>query len=145
MRLYRKGEPAELTEGISAHWVDDRVYVKTPDGVFTGVAVQKGDSILVSFRGQTFEFDRTLKRQVVESTASGKLTAPMPGLIVEVLAQEGASLPKGAKLVILEAMKTQLPTVMPFDGRVVSVRVKAGEQVEQDALLVEVAPMETTR
>jgi len=106
--------------------------------------VLKGDAILVSFRGETFRFDRTPPRQGAETAdGSGTVTAPMPGMIVEVLAKPGLEFKRGAKLAVLEAMKTQLPITMPFDGRVESVAAQAGRQVEQDAVLLIVKPMET--
>lgn len=106
--------------------------VRTSEGTFSGVAVKSGDAVLVSYRGRTFKFERSPRRGPDAMVASGNLTAPMPGMIVEVLAKPGDKLPRGAKIAVLEAMKTQLPLVMPFDGVVDSVFVKAGQQLEQD-------------
>jgi biotin carboxyl carrier protein len=102
------------------------------------VAIRSGDAVLVSYRGQTFKFERTMRRTVDAAIGSGSLTAPMPGMIVEVLAAPGDHLARGAKIAVLEAMKTQLPLVMPFDGIVEKVFVQAGQQVEQDAAIAQV-------
>jgi biotin carboxyl carrier protein len=61
---------------------------------------------------------------------------------VEVLAKPGMELKRGAKLAVLEAMKTQLPLTMPFDGIVESILVEVGLQVDQDATVAIVKPME---
>jgi 3-methylcrotonyl-CoA carboxylase alpha subunit len=122
----------------------DRVVVHTSEGAFSGVAVTKGDSVFVSFRGRTFRFERTAPHTASDvAAASGTIKAPMPGMIVEVLAKPGLRLKRGAKLAVLEAMKTQMPLTMPFDGVVESVSVEVGKQVEQDATVALVKPMET--
>jgi acetyl/propionyl-CoA carboxylase alpha subunit len=113
--------------------LEDRVLVHTPEGTFSGLAVRSGDAILVSYRGRTFRFERHLRRDAEAAIGSGSITAPMPGMIVEVLAKPGDHLLRGAKIAVLEAMKTQLPLAMPFAGVVEQVFVKSGQQVEQDA------------
>jgi 3-methylcrotonyl-CoA carboxylase alpha subunit len=120
----------------------DRVLVRTTEGTFSGVAITQGDAVHVSFRGQTFKFERSPRRVADKPDGPGKVIAPMPGMIVEVLAKPGLSLKRGAKLAVLEAMKTQLPLTMPFDGIVESILVEAGGQVEQDATIAIVKPME---
>ncbi len=71
---------------------------------------------------------------------SGALTALMPGLIVEVPVQVGDTVAEGEVLVVQEAMKMQMPLRAPCAGRVIEVRVEAGAEVEQGALLVRLAP-----
>ena len=104
--------------------------------------MQQGDAIFVSFRGQTLKFARTAPRALDAADGPGKVIAPMPGMIVEVLAKPGMELKRGAKLAVLEAMKTQLPLTMPFDGIVESILVEVGLQVDQDATVAIVKPME---
>jgi acetyl/propionyl-CoA carboxylase alpha subunit len=61
----------------------------------------------------------------------------MPGLVRLVSVAEGASVSKGDRLVTMEAMKMELSLTAPRDGKVASVSVAAGEQVNEGALLVE--------
>lgn len=144
LRLFLNGEPVELAVDAPATRLGDRILVRTSEGTFSGVAVAKGDAIFVSFRGQTVKFERTAPRAIADGAGgSGKITAPMPGMIVEVLAESGMQLKRGAKLVVLEAMKTQLPLTMPFDGVVESILVEVGRQVEQDTAVAIVKPMES--
>jgi pyruvate carboxylase subunit B len=65
------------------------------------------------------------------------LTAPMPGLIVQVLVAEGAQVNAGDPLVVMEAMKMENQLLAASQGTVVSIRVQAGAAVEKGAVLVE--------
>lgn len=64
------------------------------------------------------------------------LKAPMPGLIVAVLIEEGQEAKKGQVLLILESMKMQNELKAPRDGVISRLRVKAGESVEQKQSLL---------
>jgi biotin carboxyl carrier protein len=71
------------------------------------------------------------------SGASEILTAPMPARVVQVLVQPGASVKKGDTIVLLEAMKMELPVRALADGTVRTVHCHDGELVDADAPLVE--------
>ena len=76
----------------------------------------------------------------VEETAAGAagavtVKAPMPGNILDVKVQAGASVKAGDVLVILEAMKMENEIVAPQDGTVASVNVAVGDMVEPGAVL----------
>ena len=66
------------------------------------------------------------------------LKAPMPGLVVAVLMEEGQEVKKGQVMLILESMKMQNELKAPRDGIMGRVRVKAGESVEQRQTLLSV-------
>lgn len=66
------------------------------------------------------------------------LRAPMPGLVVAVLVNEGQSVEKGEVLVVLESMKMQNELKSPKPGTVARVRVKGGDSVEQKQTLLSV-------
>ena len=72
--------------------------------------------------------------------AGGRLTAPMPGKIVAVLAQAGASVARGAPLLIMEAMKMEHTITAPADGMVEALRYGAGDQVAEGAQLLDFKP-----
>ncbi len=69
----------------------------------------------------------------VEST----ITAPMPGTVIRVLAQEGDHVAHRQPLLVLEAMKMETPLVSPYDATVKAVHVQEGDRVAGGALLVE--------
>ncbi|VXC29312.1 acetyl/propionyl/methylcrotonyl-CoA carboxylase subunit alpha [Massilia sp. 9I] len=71
----------------------------------------------------------------VES-AGGRLTAPMPGKVVAVLASQGKEVKKGEPLVIMEAMKMEHTISAPSDGLVEEVLYQVGDQVADGAPLL---------
>jgi len=75
----------------------------------------------------------------IEEDAGGRLTAPMPGRIVQVLVQKGAEVKRGTPLLILEAMKMEYTIAAPTDGRIDEVRYAPGDVVEEGAELISFA------
>lgn len=69
--------------------------------------------------------------------AHQELTAPMPATVLKVLVTAGSQVKKGETLVILEAMKMELPLRAPADATVTAVACREGELVQPDAVLVE--------
>ena len=67
---------------------------------------------------------------------SGRLTAPMPGRVVEVQVRRGARVERGTPLLVLEAMKMEHAIVAPGRGRVTEIHYAAGELVEEGAELL---------
>lgn len=63
-----------------------------------------------------------------------KVSAPMPGLVLKLAVANGATVAKGDKLVVLEAMKMENDITAPAAG-VVNFAVKQGDSVETGALL----------
>jgi biotin carboxyl carrier protein len=68
-----------------------------------------------------------------------RLTAPMPGRVVRVLAEPGSDVEPGQGLVVIEAMKMENELKAPRKGRVDEVAVREGQAVEAGALLLVVA------
>ncbi|MFK7736322.1 MAG: pyruvate carboxylase [Pirellulaceae bacterium] len=64
------------------------------------------------------------------------VAASMPGMVIGVAVQLGASVAEGDKLVSLEAMKMETTITSPKDGKVEEVLVKSGAQVEAGDLLM---------
>lgn len=69
------------------------------------------------------------------TVGSVKITAPMPGTILKVVASVGSTVKKGQVLVILEAMKMENEIVAPSDGVVASLNVTRGASVNAGELL----------
>jgi biotin carboxyl carrier protein len=65
-----------------------------------------------------------------------RITAPMPGRIVRVLAEAGRAVAAGDGVVVVEAMKMENELRAPRAGRVVRVAVSEGQAVEAGALLM---------
>ncbi|WP_116089648.1 acetyl/propionyl/methylcrotonyl-CoA carboxylase subunit alpha [Sphingomonas crusticola] len=77
------------------------------------------------------------------AVSSGAISAPMPGRIVSVEVEQGASVTAGQRLVILEAMKMEQALVAPFDGVVAELKAQPGAQVAEGTLLVRIEPSAT--
>jgi biotin carboxyl carrier protein len=60
----------------------------------------------------------------------------MPGLVVAVPVEEGQLVARGDALVILESMKMQNELKAPRQGTVAQVRVRPGERVELNQVLM---------
>jgi len=65
------------------------------------------------------------------------LTAPMPATVIKVQVKPGDLVKKGTIVVVLEAMKMELPLRASGDGVVAAVRCREGELVPADATLVD--------
>lgn len=72
----------------------------------------------------------------------GRIIAPMPGKIIDVMVQKGASVDKDQPLLIMEAMKMQMTIRAAFAGTVEELPVIAGQQVTDGALLVAIEQKE---
>jgi 3-methylcrotonyl-CoA carboxylase alpha subunit len=108
-----------------------------------------GEEITVEIKGRAFAFrlrdprtPKLARRRAHEDAARGEIHAPMPGLVVEVLAHVGDEVEAGRPVVVIEAMKMQNALVAPLAGRVASIAVAPGTAVETGQLLVAITPNE---
>jgi biotin carboxyl carrier protein len=65
------------------------------------------------------------------------LSAPMPATVLKVLAVPGQDVKKGDTLIVLEAMKMELPIRAPADVTVTAVHCREGELVQANAVLAD--------
>jgi biotin carboxyl carrier protein len=68
----------------------------------------------------------------------GSLTAPMPATVRRVAVKVGDTVTRGDTLVILEAMKMELPVRAPATGTVRAVHCHEGELVQAGLVLIEI-------
>lgn len=68
-------------------------------------------------------------------TGSVKVEAGAAGKVFKIEASVGQAVKTGDAIVILEAMKMEIPIVAPKDGTVASIDVTVGDAVEAGALL----------
>ena len=69
------------------------------------------------------------------SAGSVKVTAGAAGKVFKVEASGGQAVKAGDPVIILEAMKMEIPVVAPQDGTVASIDVAVGDAVEAGATL----------
>jgi acetyl/propionyl-CoA carboxylase alpha subunit len=128
------GEQPVYSLVVDGHSVDAHVYPNE-------------DSWQVLFHGTLFtayvedEREKRLRAAMAGKVAEHEdyhLKAPMPGMVVSIPVQEGQMIQKGNVLVVLESMKMQNELRSPRDGKVVRVRVKTGDRVEQKETMLSV-------
>jgi 3-methylcrotonyl-CoA carboxylase alpha subunit len=82
-----------------------------------------------------------LARHEADDPAAGRLTAPMPGRVTQLLVGVGDIVRRGQPLMIIEAMKMEHTVAAPADGVVGTVRFDVGDLVEEGTELISlVAP-----
>ena len=69
------------------------------------------------------------------ASGDANIRAPMPGLVSNLLVEEGAAVQRGQAVVVLEAMKMENDLPAPRAGIVKSLRVSKGQAVNQGDLL----------
>jgi len=118
------------------------------DGKSHDVRMDEGDGVyIVQLSGEIFEVmvedERTRRLAGVKSsldvTGEAIIKAPMPGVVVELLVTPGQAVEQGDILAILESMKMQNEFKAPRAGQVHAVRVRAGDKVDQGAIMVTIA------
>lgn len=86
------------------------------------------------------KLDLLLEKMGMNSSGSGKanhVKAPMPGLIIDLRVKEGDTVMPGDALLILEAMKMENMIKASAQSVVKSVKVKKGDSVEKNQVLIE--------
>jgi len=86
------------------------------------------------------EYDQLVKKMglsVGGAQVMKNVKAPMPGLILDILAEPGQSVEKGDQLLILEAMKMENVLKAEGEGVIKSIEVQKGNAVEKGQILIE--------
>ncbi|MDB5543539.1 MAG: putative acyl-CoA carboxylase alpha chain protein, partial [Hyphomicrobiales bacterium] len=117
---------------------DGGLALRADDEMLRATAVFDGDRFTIIVDGAEHVFGLVDQRRPAprEEHAGGRLSSPLPGAVVAVLAEVGAIVQKGAPLVIIEAMKMEHTVCAPRDGRIETVRVSAGDSVAAGAELI---------
>jgi biotin carboxyl carrier protein len=87
----------------------------------------------------TDQYDELLHQLGMDNLTANKISeikAPMPGLVIRILASEGDQVEKGGNLFVLEAMKMENVIKSVSDVKIKSVKVKAGDKVENNQVVM---------
>ena len=98
----------------------------------------RGDLFTASVEDEREKRLRATAGAVSSSTDEFNLKAPMPGLIVAVPVTEGQAVRKGDILIVLESMKMQNELKCLREGTVGRIKVKTGDNVEHNQVLLTV-------
>jgi 3-methylcrotonyl-CoA carboxylase alpha subunit len=128
----------EATAELGPH---DRLAI-TLDGIRSApILLAHASSIAVFIGGESWhleEIDPFAPPEGADAGA-GRLTAPMPGRVIELLVAPGAAVRKGEPMMVIEAMKMEHTIAAPRDGIVAAVNFAAGDPVEEGAELIALA------
>lgn len=78
-------------------------------------------------------------RKVWKNPNPKQITSSLPGTIVKVYIKVGQEVKKGDPILILEAMKMKNKILFHIDGKVKSIKVKEGERISKDQMMLELA------
>jgi len=87
------------------------------------------------------EQDLLLERlgfQTNQIISAGRIDAPMPGKILEILVAKADEVDRGQPILILEAMKMENEIKATGSGTIIDVFVKTGDSVEKNQPLIEI-------
>ena len=113
------------------------------DGVRRHLTVlDQGTEIAVFFESESWRLVEVdpLAAHADEDPTAGRLTAPMPGRVTQLMVAPGVHVRRGEPLMIIEAMKMEHTVTAPTDGIVEAIRFSAGDLVEEGAELITLAP-----
>ena len=97
-----------------------------------------GDTISVRRNGEThwLQLPDPMAAAAEEDDAGGRLVAPIPGQVTQVVVEPGMTVSRGQVMVVLEAMKTVFRLGAPTDGTIATVSCRVGDSVVEGQLLV---------
>lgn len=101
-------------------------------------AVADEDVRWVFFDGEVYRFEAARPGTRRKTAAQGSLAAPMPATVVRVQAGPGTVVARGDVLIVLEAMKMELPVRAPSAGTVLAVHCQPGDLVQPGVSLIEI-------
>ena len=85
------------------------------------------------------KYAELLEKMGMDMSLAGKvseLKAPMPGLVLDILVNEGDEVTADQPLMILEAMKMENVIKSPTDGVVKSINITKSKSVEKNQVLI---------
>jgi 3-methylcrotonyl-CoA carboxylase alpha subunit len=110
---------ADAQERVTAVWSGHDLDLATPRGHFTLHSIDP------------------FAAESGEAAAGNRIVAPMPGTVTRILAEPGTELPRGAPLLVLEAMKMEHTLRAPAAGHLRAMKCAVGDFVQEGAELAD--------
>jgi biotin carboxyl carrier protein len=108
----------------------------------------KNNQFTIFLNNSIYEVDCKTKmeliaQEIISKKNSGKddnikIYAPMPGLVLKILKEDGADVKKAEPVLILEAMKMENEILSPSDGKLKLSGIKEGQTIEKNTKLFEI-------
>lgn len=115
-----------ITHKVEGGSVRTAVGAQAPDGIWTGV-----DGATTQWQAEPAS--SRVRHRVVDDS----IRAPMSATVIRLHVEVGSAVSEGDPLVVVEAMKMEMPLRAPRDGKVKAVHCREGELVPAAAVLVE--------
>ena len=113
------------------------------DPVSTAWTASQAETRWVFLDGRVFEFEvQRPGRRRRSVTHHGTLTAPMPATVRRINVSPGDRVERGAMLIVLEAMKMELPVRAEAAAIVEAINCREGDLVQPGAALIELDEVE---
>jgi 3-methylcrotonyl-CoA carboxylase alpha subunit len=139
---WRLGLGERVCAAVAERRPDGRLDIAL-DGVRRSVRVlahgpEPGTALTVCIAGESWQLDEVdpLAPPAGADVTAGRLTAPMPGRIVQLLVAAGDPVQRGQPMMVVEAMKMEHTIAAPRDGTVLAVHYAPGDLVEEGAELI---------
>jgi len=123
----------------AARFAPDGAGTLTIDGAQSrAIVLDHGNDIAVFIGGTSWRFARVdpLAPPAGADVHAGRLSAPMPGRVVQLLVGAGDTVSQGQALIVIEAMKMEHTIAAPHDGKVQELLYAVGDQVAEGAQLL---------
>jgi 3-methylcrotonyl-CoA carboxylase alpha subunit len=103
--------------------------------------IQQEGAVAVFLAGRSWRLDEIdpLAAPAGAAAMTGRLTAPMPGRVAQLLVAPGERVRQGQPVMVVEAMKMEHTIAAPRDGIIAAVHYRAGDLVEEGAALLALA------
>ncbi len=129
----------EVSPGVATYVlvVENRPQVVTVEthGAETRVTIG-GIPVDVQIKTETDQLLEKFGMDTGDADAAREVRAPMPGMVLRMLVEEGQAVSEGEGLVVLEAMKMENELKAGADGVVAKTHAAAGDAVAKNDLLV---------
>ncbi len=138
----------KLVQADSIKIDNDKYHLIFNDASYTIELLDKsenGKELIVSVNGKkqlvtiTDEFDELLHKLGMDKLSTNKINevkAPMPGLVLKIVAKEGDVVKKGDALLVLEAMKMENIIKATGEGVVKKIIAQSKQAVEKNQVLI---------
>jgi biotin carboxyl carrier protein len=96
---------------------------------------QDDGSYLVTTRGlqvdAVIESEKGTRKKRAEKVNTGEITAPIPGVVMDIKVVVGDIVEQNQVLVVLESMKMLMEFRAPFEGQIQKISVSKGQKLEK--------------
>ncbi|MFA0962564.1 biotin/lipoyl-containing protein [Roseivirga sp. BDSF3-8] len=120
------GTKSYNAEIVSTDWQEKKIILKI-----------NGQKLEADLKDDTDLLLERLGMDMSVANLINDLKAPMPGLILDILVEPGQEIKKDDPLIVLEAMKMENVIKSPGEAVVSAIKVKKGESVEKNQLLIQ--------